>query len=143
VLPPLRVRGNDVLLLAQHFVVRAAERYRKGCVGVTRPVAEALLGYRWPGNVRELQNVIERAVVLARGPIVQIDASMVRMADATESSSIDTLENVERRHILRALNETGWVIHGRKGAAEILGINSSTLRSRMAKLGIKKTQAVR
>ena len=141
--PPLRERKEDIALLVTFFLGKFGKKLGKDVRGVSQKSMEMLMNYSWPGNVRELQNVIERAVVLARGPIVQIDASMVRMADATESSSIDTLENVERRHILRALNETGWVIHGRKGAAEILGINSSTLRSRMAKLGIKKTQAVR
>src|SRR6185503_677324 len=95
--------------------------------------------YSWPGNIRELQNVIERAVVLAKGPVVQIDDSMLRANEAAGAvSSIDTLESHERNHILRALGETGWVIHGKKGAAEVLGINPSTLRSRMEKLGIRK-----
>jgi len=79
--------------------------------------------------------------VLAKGPIVQIDDSMLRADETVEDSSfIDNLENVERQHIIRALTETRWVIHGKKGAAEILGINPSTLRSRMDKLGIKKSQ---
>jgi transcriptional regulator with GAF, ATPase, and Fis domain len=90
--------------------------------------------------VRELQNVIERAVVLGGGPIVHIDESMVPSDAAAADSAVDTLENVERSHILRALNYTKWVIHGSQGAAEILGINPSTLRSRMEKLGIKKPQ---
>jgi formate hydrogenlyase transcriptional activator len=90
-------------------------------------------------NVRELQNVIERAVVLAKGSVVTIDNLTLRSEEAPEQSSIDTLENVERNHILRALNQTRWVIHGKKGAAEILGINPSTLRSRMDKLGIRRS----
>ena len=94
----------------------------------------------WPGNVRELQNVIERAVVLANRPVVGIDDSLLQSeAGAEEASAIDSLENNERDHILRALNGTNWVVHGKKGAAELLGINPSTLRSRMEKLGIKKS----
>jgi DNA-binding NtrC family response regulator len=96
-----------------------------------------LLVYEWPGNIRELQNVVERAVIIASGPVVQIDdSSVTRSGVVEEAMAVDTLEAVERNHITRALNDTNWVIHGKKGAAEILGINPSTLRSRMAKLGI-------
>ena len=98
---------------------------------------ESMTNYNWPGNVRELQNVLERAVVLASGTIANIDDSLLQ-SHSTVQQSIDTLENIERHHIVRALNETHWVIHGKKGAAEILGINSSTLRSRMDKLGIRR-----
>ncbi|HME61634.1 MAG TPA: helix-turn-helix domain-containing protein, partial [Candidatus Binatia bacterium] len=79
------------------------------------------------------------AVVLAKGPVMQIEESMLREEEsASDASLIETLGNNERNHIMRALSETRWVIHGKKGAAEILGINPSTLRSRMEKLGIKK-----
>jgi transcriptional regulator with GAF, ATPase, and Fis domain len=79
-------------------------------------------------------------VVLAKGPIVPIDDSMLRAAGTGDGATpVDTLENVERQHILKALDETRWVIHGKKGAADLLGINSSTLRSRMEKLGIKRS----
>ena len=79
--------------------------------------------------------------MLARGPIVQVDDSLLQSeTGAAELSTIDTLENNERAHILRALNETNWVVHGKKGAAELLGINPSTLRSRLNKLGIKKSR---
>jgi formate hydrogenlyase transcriptional activator len=87
----------------------------------------------------ELQNIVERAVVLAGGSIVQIDESMMRSGETAPESAVDTLENAERNHILRALNETHWVVHGKKGAADLLGINPSTLRSRMKKLGIKRS----
>lgn len=101
---------------------------------------ESLTRHSWPGNIRELQNVIERGVVLARGPVVHVDDSLLQSeVGVTEASAIDTLENNERNHILRALAETNWVIHGKKGAAELLGINPSTLRSRKEKLGIKKS----
>jgi formate hydrogenlyase transcriptional activator len=92
--------------------------------------------------VRELQNIVERAVVLASGPIVHIDDSVLQSNGAVEESTVDTLESMERSHIVRALKKTNWVIHGKKGAAEILGINPSTLRSRMDKLGIKRPQFV-
>lgn len=100
---------------------------------------DRLTKYPWPGNIRELQNVIERAVVVAEGPVVRIDESMLRI-DAPQDSGLLTLEDAERAHILRALMETNWVIHGNRGAASMLGINPSTLRSRMEKLGIKKSR---
>jgi formate hydrogenlyase transcriptional activator len=140
--PALRERPEDISLLVNFFLGRFGKNLGKEVRGVSQKSMESLMRYQWPGNIRELQNVIERAVVLAHGPIVPIDQSMLRADEAADdSASIDTLENVERQHILRALDETRWVIHGKKGAAEILGINPSTLRSRMDKLGIKKAPA--
>ena len=139
--PPLRERKGDIPLLVSFFLSKFGKKLGKQVRGVSQKSMEALKNYSWPGNVRELQNVIERAVVVARGPVVQTDESMLRAEDATDASTIDTLENVERNHIIRALNETNWVIHGKKGAAEILGINPSTLRSPIDKLGIKKPLA--
>jgi len=137
--PALRERREDIPLLVNFFLSRLGKSLGKEVRGVSQKAMESLTRYSWPGNIRELQNVIERAVVLAKGPVVPIDESMLRAAEALEdASSLDTLENVERRHILQALEETRWVIHGKKGAAEILGINPSTLRSRMEKLGIKR-----
>jgi formate hydrogenlyase transcriptional activator len=136
--PPLRERKVDIPLLVSFFLSKFGKKLGKQVRGVSQKSMETLKNYGWPGNVRELQNVIERAVVVARGPVVQTDDSMLRAEEATDASTIDTLENVERNHIVRALNETDWVIHGKKGAAEILGINPSTLRSRMEKLRIKK-----
>jgi len=139
--PPLRERREDIPLLVNFFLSRFGRNLGKEVRGVSQKSMERLTRYAWPGNIRELQNVIERTVVLAKGPIVEIDDSMLRTDEAVEESSlIDRLENVERNHIIRALNETNWMIHGKKGAGEILGINPSTLRSRMDKLGIKKSQ---
>ncbi len=137
--PPLRNRKSDIPLLVNFCLSRFGKKLGKEVRGVSQKSMENLTNYRWPGNIRELQNVIERAVVLAHGPIVQVDDSLLQSeAGAAGASAIDTLENNERNHILRALSETSWVIHGKKGAAEMLGINPSTLRSRMDKLGIKK-----
>jgi formate hydrogenlyase transcriptional activator len=139
--PSLRERPEDVPLLVNFFLSKAAKSLGKEIRGVSQKSMQSLGRYDWPGNIRELQNVIERAVVLAKGPVVRIDESMLQVDEAAASpSSIDTLENNERNHILRALAETNWVIHGKKGAAELLGINASTLRSRMQKLGIKKSK---
>ena len=139
--PPLRDRQGDIPLLVSFFLSKFGKKLGKDIRGVSQKAMESLTNYPWPGNIRELQNVIERAVVLASGPIANIDDSMLPSNGAAEPSPLDTLENMERNHIVRALNETHWVIHGKKGAAAILGINASTLRSRMDKLGIKKRQA--
>jgi DNA-binding NtrC family response regulator len=100
---------------------------------------ERLTKYPWPGNIRELQNLIERAVVLSDGPVLKIDDAMLGI-DSDVAAAPVALEDVERTHILRTLVETNWVIHGNRGAANILGINPSTLRSRMVKLGIKRSE---
>jgi len=139
--PALRERKDDIPLLVNFFLSKFGKKLGKEVRGVAQNSMDSLISYDWPGNVRELQNIVERAVVLARGPIVQIDDSMMRSGGAVQESTVDTLENTERNHIIRALKETQWVVHGKKGAAELLGINPSTLRSRMEKLGIKKPQS--
>ena len=138
--PALRQRKDDIPLLVSFFLSRFAKKLGREVRGVAQKSMDSLIRYNWPGNIRELQNVIERAVVLARGPVVQVDESLLRSSDAAagQVAKIDTLENNERHHIRRALAETHWVIHGKKGAAELLGINPSTLRSRIDKLGIKR-----
>ena len=140
--PPLREREGDIPLLVNFFLSKFGKKLGKELHGVSRKAMDSLTHYKWPGNIRELQNVIERAVVLATGPILNIDDSMIQSSDSVQEAVIDSLENVERDHIVRALNETNWVIHGKKGAAEILGINPSTLRSRMDKLGIKRARSI-
>ncbi len=134
----LRERKDDISLLVNFFLSKFGKKLGKEVRGVSQRSMDSLVNYDWPGNVRELQNIIERAVVLAAGPIVQIDDSMMRSGEAAQESALDTLENAERNHVLRALYETHWIVHGKKGAAEILGINPSTLRSRMEKLGIRR-----
>jgi len=136
--PALRERKDDIPLLVNFFLSKFGKKLGKEVRGVSQKSMDSLLHYDWPGNVRELQNIVERAAVLANGPTVQIDESMMRSGETAPESAVDTLENAERNHILRALNETHWVVHGKKGAAELLGINPSTLRSRMEKLGIKR-----
>ena len=136
--PALRERKDDIPLLVNFFLSKFGKKLGKEVRGVAQKSMDSLISYDWPGNVRELQNTVERGVVLARGPIVQIDDSMTRSGGVVQESAMDTLETTERNHIIRALKETRWVVHGKKGAAEILGINPSTLRSRMEKLGIKR-----
>ena len=136
--PALRERKDDIPLLVNFFLSKFGKKLGKELRGVSQKAMDGLLRYHWPGNVRELQNIVERAAVLATGPIVQIDEAMMRSGETVQESVVDTLENAERNHILRALNETRWVVHGKKGAADLLGINPSTLRSRMEKLAIKR-----
>jgi formate hydrogenlyase transcriptional activator len=137
--PPLRERPEDIPLLVNFFLGRFAKKLGREARSMSQKSMESLTRYSWPGNIRELQNVIERAVVLAKSAVVHVDETMLQAHENPVGTPlIDTLENHERQHILRALKETRWVIHGKAGAAEMLGINPSTLRSRMEKLGIKK-----
>jgi formate hydrogenlyase transcriptional activator len=136
--PPLRERQSDIPLLVNFFLSRYAKKLGKEIQGVSKDTMDRLTKYGWPGNIRELQNVIERAVVVAEGAIVRIDELMLRIDGSSQASDLVTLEDMERAHIVRALMETKWVIHGTQGAASILGINPSTLRSRIQKLGIRR-----
>jgi formate hydrogenlyase transcriptional activator len=99
---------------------------------------EALTRYHWPGNVRELENLIERAVILSRGPALHISLPQERLSGDAPGTSPVTLVAAEREHILSALSETNWVIAGSSGAATRLGMKRTTLQSRMAKLGISR-----
>src|SRR5581483_105258 len=137
--PSLKERKADIPLLVSFFISRFAKKLAKQIQGVSKDTMERLTKYPWPGNIRELQNLIERAVVLADGPVLKIDDAMLGMESGLDSGRPIALEDVERTHILRTLVETNWVIHGNRGAANILGINPSTLRSRMVKLGIKRS----
>jgi transcriptional regulator with GAF, ATPase, and Fis domain len=101
---------------------------------------DRLMKYAWPGNIRELENVIERATILANGSLLQIDDVMLQGNSASPLPVADSLEEVERTHILRVLRDTNWIIEGKHGAATRLGLHPNTLRSRMQKLGIKKTR---
>jgi len=138
VLPPLRERTDDIPLLVTFLVDKFAMRIGKRVEGVSPASMQRLLAYRWPGNIRELENVIERAVILADGPRVEIVAEMLPGSTTTASTAAPdaSLEAVERRHILAVLQQTSWVIEGPNGAGQVLGLHPNTLRSRMKKLGI-------
>ena len=99
-----------------------------------------LMDYDWPGNVRELMHVIERAAILARSPVVQVEdlVSRLTLQQEEEPAGARTLEDVERTHILTALEQASWVIEGTKGAAQVLGLHPNTLRYRLRKLGIQR-----
>jgi formate hydrogenlyase transcriptional activator len=98
-----------------------------------------LMAYRWPGNIRELENVLERAVILASGLILEVGPEMLGEADAVSvEKASGSLEGVERDHILRILEQTRWVIEGSRGAAAVLGLHPNTLRSRLKRLGLSR-----
>jgi len=128
--PPLRERPEDIPPLVRHFVQRYAKRLRRPIDAVPRETMEALSRWPWPGNVRELQNVIERAVILSPGPTLRVSPSEFN-SPAPVAAASQTLEAVEREHILRVLDETGWVIGGAAGAAARLGLKRTTLVSAM------------
>jgi formate hydrogenlyase transcriptional activator len=154
--PPLRERRADIPQLAVFFLSHCAKKLGKHMEGISRGAIDSLTSYDWPGNVRELQNVIERAIILARSPILEAEPDLVSMLTsgvfpvvsreaeeqtpmaAHAGSAFATLKDVERGHILAALKQTGGVVEGPKGAAKILNLHPNTLRHRMAKLGIKR-----
>jgi formate hydrogenlyase transcriptional activator len=141
IVPPLRERPEDIPLLVHHFVQQAARRMRKTIDTVPSEMMEALIQYRWPGNIRELENIIERAVILSPGPVLRLSPWDLksRIAPAQNTDCHQTLEEVDRNHILRTLKETRWILSGPSGAASRLGLNRSTLYFRMKKLGIARS----
>jgi PAS domain S-box-containing protein len=137
--PPLRQRKEDISLLVEHVTTRFARKLGKQFTSIHKDTIKALQEYPWPGNIRELESVIERAVVLCPGPVLQL-ADKLEAPAACGSSGLKTLEETEREQILKALSETRWRINGKRGAAEILGLHPSTLRARMHKLGIGRPE---
>jgi formate hydrogenlyase transcriptional activator len=138
VVPPLRERAEDIPLLVRYFAQKHARRMDRRIESIPSEEMEALTRYSWPGNVRELENLIERAVILSRGPTLHVPLPEIRPASDGSPASAVTLEAAEREHILRALHETRWVIAGASGAAARLGMKRTTLQSRLAKLGISR-----
>ncbi len=141
-IPPLRARGNDVLLLAAHFLKAFAERAKKGVVGFTPEVAAQFLQYAWPGNVRELSNVIERAVALtsqdhvtvADLPKQLLQGRRAEVVIGSDESELVSLEEMERRYVLHVLGSVGG---SRTAAAKILGLDRTTLWRRLERYGVK------
>ncbi|MFB3902544.1 MAG: sigma 54-interacting transcriptional regulator [Acidobacteriota bacterium] len=138
--PALRERTEDIPVLVRHFAQQFARRNNKSIETIPSEAMEALVRYHWPGNVRELQNVIERAVILSAGPVLKVPISDLKApATSTRPGTNDTLDEAQRKHILKVLEETNWVVGGPRGAAARLGINRSTLQFRMRKLGIARS----
>jgi len=140
-IPPLYARKSDIPLLVGLFVSGLSRRLGKPIQGFSARGMEQLMAYSWPGNVRELQNVVERAAILAAGPVLEPDRSFIASVPSalelvSGGGSGETLDHVQRAHIVSVLKMTGGVVEGAKGAATILGLHPNTLRSRMRKLGI-------
>jgi len=157
-IPALRQRQGDVPLLVAFFVQRFAKKFSKSVKQVSEQTMKRLVDYPWPGNIRELQNVIERAVVLSQGDTLElasdfspalpslrsdpsssgVEESKIENPKAKIEEPAASLTEVERRHIESVLAQTNWMIEGDRGAAKILNLSPSTLRSRMQKLGIRR-----
>src|SRR5262249_49344752 len=151
--PSLRERPGDIPLLAMFFLEQFAAKFGKRIDTLGRATVDRLVAYAWPGNIRELQNVIERAVVLCPGTVLDLDADLLPVttpapgAGAAERSAPAAapppaapgrLEGVEGAHVLAVPQRVGWLIEGPRGAAKTLGLHPNTLRSRMDKLGLKR-----
>ncbi len=141
--PALRDRKSDIPQIVAAFLEKAAERTGKPISSIAPETMRRLVDHSWPGNIRELQNVIERAMVLCKGSILNlgedlmpVDAAETDAAPATMNA--DSLDEVQRQHILRVLARTGWVISGPNGAGAILDLHPNTLRSLMSRLGIRR-----
>jgi formate hydrogenlyase transcriptional activator len=150
-IPALRERPEDIPLLVRHFTKQFARRLRKTIESISSDTLTALTRYDWPGNIRELQNVIERAVIVSPGPVLQVALS--DFMSARPKSQIDgqmlpaapgnlrrIVEETEREQIVAALEAGQWVIAGPNGAAARLGMKRSSLQGRMRKLGIARPQ---
>jgi transcriptional regulator with GAF, ATPase, and Fis domain len=155
---PLRERTDDIPLLAKHFVEISTRELKCSKARLTRAAVTKLQSYDWPGNVRELRNVIERAMILARGGVLDFDlpisaqaaAPVARLSHRGQTSAGVTeqprflteaeIERFERDNLLQVLEAANWKIGGRDGAAELLGIKPTTLLSRMDKWGLKRPE---
>lgn len=134
--PPLRERREDIPTLVRYFTQHYAGRMKKNIQAVPAKTLEILSHYAWPGNVRELENLVERSVILTQGTDLQVPISELQTTSDSTSSSMTALEEAERDHILRALQEAKWVVGGASGAAARLGVKRTTLQSKMQKFGI-------
>jgi formate hydrogenlyase transcriptional activator len=139
-LPPLRERREDIAGLARHFVHDCAARMHRPVPTIPPDAIQAMTDYSWPGNVRELQNIIERAVIISEDGVLRIPL-FERKRNISDCGN--TLNEVERDHILQTLDKTGWVLGGAAGAAHHLGLKRTTLISKMKRLGIRHARAPR
>ena len=141
-IPPLRDRREDIPPLVRYFTQRYAKRLRRPIESIARESMDLLCRWFWPGNIRELQNVIERAVILSRGSVLTVSRAEFEAAAPPTSAPV-TLEDAEREHIVRALDETNWVIGGPRGAAARLGLKRTSLVSTMRRLNIVRPTPAR
>jgi len=141
--PALRERRDDIPGLVRHFAAKAARKLGRTLDGISPAFVERARAYDWPGNIRELENLVERAIIMSNGGVLDAVELFLQAPPSGQAPSVAagdaTLEEMERAHIRRVLERTRWVIEGERGAARILGLNPSTLRGRLRKLGIRKT----
>lgn len=136
--PPLRERREDVPVLVKYFVEKHETKLGKKFRTIPKTTMEALEAYDWPGNIRELEHVIERATIVSPEPELMVDEAFIWPTDRLAPAVRGSLVDVEREHILKVLEECGWKVKGPGNAADLLGLNPSTLRSRIKKLGIRR-----
>jgi transcriptional regulator with GAF, ATPase, and Fis domain len=145
--PPLRQRPDDIPLLAAHFLEKHCRKLGRPLLEVSRATMAALQAHSWPGNVRELENVVERAVILSRGKWAEISVDRAHASDLVSADGVSqhdvargraSMVDLQRDHIRAILEDVRWRVEGKGGAAEILGMNPNTLRTRMRKLGIQR-----
>lgn len=142
--PPLRDRKEDIPELVDYFVRKHGPRMNRRIESVDPRALERLMRYDWPGNIRELENVVERGLVLGRGRVLRFDRQLLGEAPpSARESEFTSLEEYERRYILRVLEHAGGRVSGERGAARILGMKPTTLQSRMKKLGIEPRREFR
>lgn len=139
-IPPLRERKEDIPILTKHFVEKYNTGIGKKIENIPQTVLDTLQTYHWPGNVRELENIIERSVIISQGKQLNLGDWLPIASTPSTDTTISTLEDLERKHIIDTLKSTGWRISGEKGAAKILNLKPTTLESRMKKLNIKREQ---
>jgi len=137
-IPPLSQRQEDISLLVSHFVDKFNKKTGRKITTVPKDTLKAFEEYHWPGNVRELESVIERAVIISQGTTLQVldRFESVRKPEEPQGHEVKAMSELERDHIIQILKKTKWRIEGNNGAAALLGLNASTLRARMRKLGI-------
>jgi formate hydrogenlyase transcriptional activator len=139
-IPALRERREDIPLLVRYFVQKFCRRMNRRIETVSDDVLQALCNWNWPGNIRELENFMERSVILSYGPNLNAPIAELTVPGGSSPGQSQTLQNLEREYILRALRETGGVIGGPEGAAARLGLKRTTLQSRMQRMGISREE---
>jgi formate hydrogenlyase transcriptional activator len=143
--PPLRERRSDIPMLVRHFVATHSRRMGKMIETIPDATMDALVHWKWPGNIRELENMLERAVILTRGPVLyvplaELELPLAEDEDDEETGESPTLHAAEREHILKVLRDCKGLIGGAEGAAARLGLKRTTLNSKMKKLGIERRE---
>jgi PAS domain S-box-containing protein len=153
-IPPLRARADDVIQLAQHFLLQTCSDFGRAPLALTQAQAQKLRDYNWPGNIRELKNVIERAVILSTGKVLRLDLSMPgidfsalppapTLAASNDVLTEADLRELQRDNLIKALQQADWRVSGAGGAAELLGVKPTTLADRIRSLGIERPQRPR